>query len=169
MTECGFKVGETLFYPNHGTVVIEDVLDRTVKGEQRTYLVLRVIDEGDLVIQVPAANLTLVGVRDALAPDALEKVLDVLASPVPEDHTTNWSHRYKGNLDKVNTGSTLAVAEVVRDLAHREQSIRLSPGERRLNEQAWRMLLAEVALSAGVDEDGARALVEKSLTTESVA
>ncbi len=28
-----FKVGETVVYPNHGAAVIEDIENRTIKGE----------------------------------------------------------------------------------------------------------------------------------------
>ena len=35
-----FTVGETVVYPNHGAAVIEDIETRTIKGEEREYLVL---------------------------------------------------------------------------------------------------------------------------------
>ena len=35
-----FKVGDTVVYPHHGAARIEAVETRTIKGEDRTYLVL---------------------------------------------------------------------------------------------------------------------------------
>ena len=73
-----FNVGETVVYPNHGAAVIEDVETRTIKGEEKLYLVLRILGQNDLVVRVPASNLDLVGVRDVVDDEGLEKVFEVL-------------------------------------------------------------------------------------------
>src|SRR6516165_3922560 len=65
-----FKVGDTVVYPHHGAARIEAVETRTIKGEDKTYLVLKV-DKGDLTVRVPADNAELVGVRDVEAPKGL--------------------------------------------------------------------------------------------------
>ena len=58
-----FEIGQTVVYPHHGAATIEEVMTRTIRGEERTYLKLRV-NQGDLEIQVPAENVDMVGVRD---------------------------------------------------------------------------------------------------------
>ena len=50
-----FEIGQTVVYPHHGAATIEEVMTRTIRGEERTYLKLRV-NQGDLEIQVPAEN-----------------------------------------------------------------------------------------------------------------
>ena len=60
-----FEVGETVVYPHHGAATIEEIKTRTVKGEEKMYLKLKVT-QGDLVIEVPAENVDLVGVRDVV-------------------------------------------------------------------------------------------------------
>ena len=52
-----FTVGETVVYPNHGAAVIEDIETRQIKGEDKQYLVLRIVAQQDLVVRVPACNL----------------------------------------------------------------------------------------------------------------
>ena len=111
-----FNVGETVVYPNHGAAVIEDLETRTIKGEEKLYLVLRIIGQNDLVVRVPAANLDLVGVRDVVDEKGLKKVFEVLRQPHTEE-PANWSRRYKANLEKLHSGNVLKVAEVVRDLS----------------------------------------------------
>ncbi|NCX36124.1 MAG: CarD family transcriptional regulator, partial [Actinobacteria bacterium] len=56
-----FKVGETVVYPHHGAALIEAIETRTIKGEEKIYLVLKVA-AGDLTVRVPAENVDLVGV-----------------------------------------------------------------------------------------------------------
>ena len=126
-----FNVGETVVYPNHGAAVIEDLETRTIKGEEKLYLVLRIIGQNDLVVRVPAANLDLVGVRDVVDEKGLKKVFEVLRQPHTEE-PANWSRRYKANLEKLHSGNVLKVAEVVRDLWRRERDRGLSAGEKRM-------------------------------------
>ena len=57
-----FKVGETVVYPHHGAALIEAIEKRVIKGEEKTYLVLKVA-QGDLTVRVPADNVDLVGVQ----------------------------------------------------------------------------------------------------------
>ena len=75
-----FKVGEMVVYPHHGAALIEDIQTRTIKGEDKLYLTLKVA-QGDLTIQVPAENCDLVGVRDVVSQDGLDRVFEVLRSP----------------------------------------------------------------------------------------
>ncbi len=63
-----FEIGQTVVYPHHGAATIEEVMTRTIRGEERTYLKLRV-NQGDLEIQVPAENVDMVGVRDIVDED----------------------------------------------------------------------------------------------------
>ena len=97
-----FEIGQTVVYPHHGAATIEEVMTRTIRGEERTYLKLRV-NQGDLEIQVPAENVDMVGVRDIVDEDGLEEVLSVLRAPYIEE-PTNWSRRFKANQEKIATG-----------------------------------------------------------------
>src|SRR5690625_1082815 len=87
-----FSVGETVVYPNHGAAVIEEIETRKIKGEDKEYLVLRIIAQNDLVVRVPASNVDLVGVRDVVDERGLERVFDVLRAEHVEE-PTNWSRR----------------------------------------------------------------------------
>ncbi|MFZ9751080.1 MAG: CarD family transcriptional regulator, partial [Candidatus Nanopelagicales bacterium] len=97
-----FKVGETVVYPHHGAATIEAIEKRVIKGEEREYLVLRVA-QGDLTVRVPSDNVDLVGVRDVVNAEGLERVFNVLRQPYIEE-PINWSRRYKANLEKLASG-----------------------------------------------------------------
>lgn len=161
-----FSVGETVVYPHHGAALIEAIETRTIKGEEKLYLVLRVA-QGDLTVRVPAENAEIVGVREVVGEEGLTKVFDVLRAPHTEE-PTNWSRRYKANLEKLASGNPLKVAEVVRDLWRRERERGLSAGEKRMLAKARDILVGEVALAEKSTKDGAEILLDKVLDRKSV-
>ncbi|WGH34679.1 CarD family transcriptional regulator [Cutibacterium acnes] len=159
-----FSVGETVVYPNHGAAVIEDIETRTIKGEEKLYLVLRILGQNDLVVRVPASNLDLVGVRDVVDDEGLENVFEVLRKTNVEE-PSNWSRRYKANLEKLHSGNVLKVAEVVRDLWRRERDRGLSAGEKRMLSKARQILVSELALAKKVADDRAEEMLDEVLAS----
>ncbi len=159
-----FTVGETVVYPNHGAAVIEDIETRQIKGEDRLYLVLRIIGQNDLVVRVPANNLDLVGVRDVVDAAGLERVFDVLRAEHTEE-PSNWSRRYKANLEKLHSGNVIKVSEVVRDLWRRDRDKGLSAGEKRMLSKARSILVAELALAEDVAEEKAEVRLDEVLAS----
>jgi CarD family transcriptional regulator len=158
-----FEVGETVVYPHHGAATIIEVKDRVIKGETKKYLKLNVT-QGDLIIEVPAENVDLVGVRDVIGQEGLDHVFEVLRAPFTEE-PTNWSRRYKANLEKLASGDVIKVREVVRDLWRRDQDRGLSAGEKRMLAKARQILISELALAEKCDEDKAGALLDEVLAS----
>ena len=158
-----FAVGETVVYPHHGAALIEDISTRTIRGEEKMYLHLRVA-QGDLRIQVPAENVDLVGVRDVVGTEGLEKVFEVLRAPYTEE-PTNWSRRYKANVEKIASGDIIKVSEVVRDLSRRDSDRGLSAGEKRMLAKARQILVSELALAEKTEEEKAEARLDEVLAS----
>lgn len=158
-----FEVGETVVYPHHGAATITNVTTRTIKGEERVYLTLQV-NQGDLVIQVPAQNVELVGVRDVIGHDGVDRVFEVLRTPFTEE-PTNWSRRFKANGEKLASGDVIKVSEVVRDLWRRDQDRGLSAGEKSMLAKARQILVSELALAEKTDEEKASLLLDEVLAS----
>jgi len=159
-----FKIGETVVYPHHGAAYIEDISEKTMRGETRTYLTLRIL-QGELVIQVPEESIEKVGLRDVSNEEQLEKVFDVLREEDVEE-PSNWSRRYKANGEKLTSGDVNKVAEVVRDLTRRNMERGLSAGEKRMLGQARTILGSEVALARDITDDDADALLDEIMGVE---
>ncbi|MBC7593557.1 MAG: CarD family transcriptional regulator [Kineosporiaceae bacterium] len=159
-----FSVGETVVYPNHGAAVIEDIETRKIKGEDQDYLVLRIVAQNDLIVRVPACNLDLVGVRDVVDEKGLELVFGVLRAEHVEE-PTNWSRRYKANLEKLHSGDVMKVSEVVRDLWRRDHERGLSAGEKRMLAKARQILVSELALAEHTNEDKAEIRLDEVLAS----
>jgi CarD family transcriptional regulator len=158
-----FVVGETVVYPHHGAATITEVKKRAVRGEERLYLKLHVT-QGDLTIEVPAENVDLVGVRDVIDQDGLNEVFDVLRAPFIEE-PTNWSRRYKANLEKLASGDVIRVSEVVRDLYRRDKDRGLSAGEKRMLAKARQILESELALAEKTDGVRAAEILDEVLAS----
>lgn len=158
-----FKVGETVVYPHHGAALIEEIKNRKIRGEEKMYLRLKVA-QGDLTIEVPAENCDLVGVRDVVDKEGVDRVFGVLRQPYTEE-PTNWSRRYKANLEKLASGDVIKVAEVVRDLYRRDQDRGLSAGEKRMLSKARQILVSELALAEKTEESRAEALLDEVLAS----
>ena len=158
-----FQVGDTVVYPHHGAATIQEIKKRAIKGEEKLYLKLQVA-HGDLVIEVPAENCDLVGVRDVVGEEGGEKVCNVLRAEFVEE-PANWSRRYKANVEKLQSGDVIKVAEVVRDLWRREQDRGLSTGEKRMLSKARQILVSELALAEKKEESEAEALLDEVLAS----
>jgi CarD family transcriptional regulator len=105
-----------------------------------------------------------VGVRDVVDKAGLDRVFDVLRAVVP-DEPTNWSRRYKANLEKLHSGDVMKVSEVVRDLWRRERDRGLSAGEKRMLAKARQILVSELALAEHTNEDKAEAILDEVLAS----
>ena len=115
-------------------------------------------------IRVPADNVDLVGVRDVVDSAGLDRVFNVLRQPYTEE-PTNWSRRYKANLEKLASGDVIKVAEVVRDLYRRDLDRGLSAGEKRMLAKAKQILVSELALAERTDEDKAATMLDEVLAS----
>ncbi len=158
-----FVVGETVVYPHHGAAKIVEITTRKFRGEDARFLKLKVA-QGELTIEVPETSVEEVGVRDVIDQDGLERVFGVLREPFIEE-PTNWSRRYKANLEKLASGDVIKVSEVVRDLWRREQDRGLSAGEKRMLAKARQILISELALAEKTDEERASARLDEVLAS----
>ena len=158
-----YTIGETVVYPHHGAARIEDIYTRKIRGVEKTYFKLRVM-QGDLEIQVPADMLEDVGVRDVSDDQQLEHVFTVLRAEQIEE-PANWSRRYKANVEKLHSGNVLKVAEVVRDLWRRERDRGLSAGEKRMLAKARQILVSELALAQKTPEEEAESRLDEVLAS----
>ena len=156
-----FRKGDTVVHPEHGAAIIEDISNREFRGETRRYLKLRVV-HGDLTVNVPVESAPEVGLRQVVSKSDAKKVLKVLQ----EDESvmaTNWSRRFKNNIEKLRSGDIFQVAEVVRNLTIRERERGLSAGEKRMVIKARQVLVSELMFANGCTEEKAEDMIDKVL------
>lgn len=159
-----FKVGDRVVYPMHGAGIIQSIESREVLGERQTYYIMR-LPIGDMTVMIPTNGAEQVGLRAVVDDEAMGKVVEVLQAEATS-MSTNWNRRYRANTEKLKTGDIFEVAEVVRNLALRDQEKGLSTGERKMLDNSRQILVSELVLARGLDEEEAMQILEEALQQE---
>jgi CarD family transcriptional regulator len=160
-TDCDFQVGDNVVYPHHGAGVVKSRAPRKVLGEEREYLRIRIL-HNDMTVHVPCDQANAVGLRRVIDEDTVRKVLGVLEGPVT-DMPKNWNRRFKHNREKIKTGNIYELAEVVRNLATRENEKGLSTGEKQMFTRTKKVLASELMYALEKTEDEAEEYLDSIL------
>ena len=159
-----FEIGDNVVYPHHGAGQVLKKERRKMFGEEREYLTIKIL-HNDMTVMVPCENAGKAGLRRVIDEDTVKKVLSVLSDDVSE-MPKNWNRRFKHNRDKIKTGDIMELAEVVRNLAIREQDKGLSTGEKQMYTRAKKILASEMMYALDKDEEQAEAYLDEILARE---
>ena len=157
-----FDIGDKVVYPHHGAAVIERVEERDLLGETREYYILK-LAYGELTLMVPTDSTEDVGLREVTPAKEVPKVFKVLKKNEPTTNTTNWSRRFKANVEKLKSGDIYQVADVVRSLHQRDKEKGLSAGEKRMLNKARQILVSELTFSKDCNEEEAEQMLDEVL------
>ena len=72
-----YKVGDKVVYPHHGAGTVVKKEKRTILGQEREYLTIKIL-HNDMTVNVPAENAERVGLRKVIDEEMVEQVLEVL-------------------------------------------------------------------------------------------
>ena len=162
-----FEVGDLVVYPHHGAGEVIKKEEKNILGEVREYLTIKIL-HNDMTVMVPSCNAGKAGLRRVIDEETVKKVLAVLSDDISE-MPKNWNRRFKHNRDKIKTGDIYELAEVVRNLAIREQDKGLSTGEKQMYTRAKKILASELMYALEKSEDDAEAYLDQVLTRENLA
>ena len=140
-------------YPHHGAGQVIKKEEKDILGEKRQYLTIKIL-HNDMTVMVPCENAGKAGLRRVIDEETVKKVLSVLSADVSE-MPKNWNRRFKHNRDKIKTGDIYELAEVVRNLAIREQDKGLSTGEKQMFTRAKKILASELMYALEMGEEQA--------------
>jgi len=155
-----FKIGDKVVYPMHGAGVIEAIEEKEILGKKRKYYIMK-MPIGNMKVMIPLESVEEVGLRQVVDKEDIERVISILKNKVSPDMSSNWNRRYKTNLEKIKNGDIFEVAEVVRNLIYREKEKGLSTGERKMLENARRILISEIVLAQGQEEEQVEIMLDR--------
>jgi len=156
-----YQIGDHVVYPHHGAGQVLKKETKDILGEKREYLTIKIL-HNDMTVMVPCENAGKAGLRRIIDEETVQKVLAVLTDDVSE-MPKNWNRRFKHNRDKIKTGDIFELAEVVRNLALREQDKGLSTGEKQMFTRAKKILASELMYALEKGEDEAEAHLDELL------
>lgn len=156
-----YRTGTKVVYPTHGVGWIEAIEKKEVAGGLQPFYVVRFIGN-EMTILVPTKNAKRVGLREVIEPSEIPKILAILKKNDLEI-SPNWNRRFKDNLERIRTGSLFEVALVLRKLVLLQKERSLSFGEKTMLENVRRLIVSEISHASGINQERARALVEKAV------
>jgi CarD family transcriptional regulator len=162
-----FQIGEKVVYPNYGVGVIENVSFRSFGCQHERFYLLRLLCSS-LTVMVPCAHVEHLGLRKVTRNGAMSRVLDFLACGRCKSKG-DWKERFKESSEKMRTGDMLQMAEVLKGLLVLQLTKPLSFREKKMLDQARRMLITEIAVSRAITEADAAGMLQKALLKASLA
>ena len=156
-----FKVDQEVVYPPQGVGKVQKIEKREFKEEMLLYYIIY-LEVSDMTVMVPVDKAEELGIRAIVSKPESEKALKLISEDY-EPVSTDWKLRYQMNLDLLKSGSVMDIATVVRTLYHRSKIKELPILERKLFDNALKLLVDEVSFSLHKTKEDVEALVFSKL------
>jgi CarD family transcriptional regulator len=118
-----------------------------------------------MTIMAPVDRAESLGIRAIVPQEEAERALEMISEdfePIPSD----WKLRYQMNLDLLKKGSVMDIAAIVRSLYHRSKVKELPILERKLYDNALKLLKDEIAFSLQKSKDEVETMIFTRLETK---
>ena len=156
-----FEVDQSIVYPAHGVGKITAIEKQQVAGMDLEFYVVS-FDQDKMVLRVPTNRAEASGMRALAGSQLVENALKTLTGKARIKRTM-WSRRAQEYEAKINSGSLISIAEVVRDLHRGEDQPEQSYSERQLYESALDRMARELSAVENIDHASAMDRLAASL------
>ena len=140
-----YMKGQEIVYPLQGVGKVITIEYRPFRSARLLYYIIY-LEVSDMTVMVPVDKADELGIRAIVDKREAHKALKLISEdfePIPAD----WKLRYQMNLDLLKKGSVLDIATVVRALYHRSKIKELPILERKLYDNALKLLVDEISFS----------------------
>lgn len=154
-----FEIGDKVFYPMQGAGIIESVEEKEFAGDKQLYYIMS-MPLKNMQIMIPKNKLSEHGIRKVVDANTLEDVFSFFNSS-ETDLSINHIQRQRININKIKSGNIYEGAEVIRDLIRIGKKKNLGTEDRNTLNNAQQILISEVMLVKGIEEEQATELLNK--------
>lgn len=159
-----FKVNQQVVYPLQGVGTIITIEQKEFKKEEILYYIIY-LEVTDMTVMVPVDKAESLGIRAIVSKKESEKALKIVSEEY-EPVTADWKLRYQMNLDLLKSGGVNDIAVVVRTLYHRSKVKELPILERKLFDNALKLLVDEVSYSLNKSKEDVEQMIFAKLETD---
>ena len=156
-----FAVDQRVVYPSQGVGQVKEIFDKKVGDETIKYYKIY-LEVSDMIVMVPVDNASMIGIRPIVCAEDALKALELLGQEI-EPVTSDWKLRYQMNLDLLKKGSIFDIVSIVRTLYHRSKVKELPILERKLYDNAKKLLEDEIAFALGKPSKEIEAMLHAKL------
>ena len=156
-----YKVKQQIVYPSQGVGTITQIFEKEFNGENALYYKIY-LGVSDMVVMVPVSHAKDLGIRPIVDEKEAKKALDILSEDF-EPITSDWKLRYQMNLDLLKKGTISDIAKIVRCLYNRSKVKELPIQERKLYDNAKKLLEDELSIALEKDLEQIEALIHEKL------
>jgi len=153
------NIGQMLFLADYGAGYVQNIDGNELSFLKEKYVnIFLILDNMNFMI--PLDKIENYIIRSILSKVELEKSLNIISNG---SHyiESNWNNRYRINKKKIQSGNTLKMCEVIRDLYYLKKENMLPPGEVKILERVEGMVASEIMLSFGINMEGALRKIRK--------
>lgn len=143
-----FSVNQKVVYPSQGVGKVTEIFKRQLNGEEVLYYKIY-LEVSDMVLMVPVSKARELGIREIVSAKEAQNALNLIGEDF-EPPTSDWKLRYQMNLDLLKKGSIEDIATIVRCLYHRSKVKELPILERKLYDNAKKLLEDEISEAMGI-------------------
>ena len=154
-----FIPGNFVVYPSHGVGKIIGTEKRTVDNMELDLLIVR-FEHERMTLRIPLAKAAESGLRTLSSKVQMDQAIVTLKGKA-KVRKTMWSRRAQEYESKINSGSLVSIAEVVRDLHRKDDQGEQSYSERQMYQAAIERLASEFAVVDDTDKGTAVIKLEK--------
>ena len=156
-----FALDQRVVYPSQGVGQVRDIFEKQVGDKTVKYYKIY-LEVSDMIVMIPVANASMIGIRPIVCAEDAEKALELLGQEI-EQVTSDWKLRYQMNLDLLKKGSIFDIVSIVRCLYHRSKVKELPILERKLYDNAKKLLEDEIAFALGKPSKEIEAMLHAKL------
>ena len=141
-----FIPGDFVVYPSHGVGKIIGTEKRKIEDLELELLVVR-FEHERMTLRVPLSKAKESGLRTLSSKVQMEEAIVTLKGKA-KIKKSMWSRRAQEYETKINSGSLVSIAEVVRDLFRKDDQTEQSYSERQMFQVAFERYTREFAISS---------------------
>ena len=153
MSDVDFEIGSWVVYPSHGVGRLEEIETVMIDGDQMQFYRLN-FQNNNLTLKIPVSKAVSAGMRKLSRKEDMEEVYELLRHKGRKKGAM-WSKRAQEYASKINSGSPVEIAQVIRELYKEGGANSLSFSEKQVYLLAMERLAREISIVDEIDENEA--------------